>query len=151
MSSIDRPTLPDAGLFEGIREDDRDLLATYGQFMGIHPDHDMIRQGETQNHLFYVLEGKLEVRRQGINDDLVVGYIETGESIGEMSVFDKGPASASIRALEFSQIWKIDGDSLHAFLRDNPVAGNGIMIRIATILSQRVRKLSEQLVDARQS
>ncbi len=148
--SINRPTLPDAGLFLGIREDDRDLLATYGQFMGVQPDHDMIRQGETQMHLYYVIQGKLEVRRQGINDDIVVGSIQSGESIGEMSVFDEGPASASIRALEFSQIWKIDGDSLKAFLQDNPVAGNSIMLRIATLLSQRLRKLSEQLVEARQ-
>jgi CRP/FNR family cyclic AMP-dependent transcriptional regulator len=149
--SIDRPTLPDNGLFHGLREDDRDLLATYGQFMGIQPDHDMIRQGDSQTHLYYVINGKLEVRRQGFDDDIVVGLIQTGESFGEMSVFDEGPASASIRALEFSQIWKIDGDSLKAFLNDNPVAGNSIMICIATLLSQRVRKLSQQLVDARQS
>ncbi|MEO0453266.1 MAG: cyclic nucleotide-binding domain-containing protein [Verrucomicrobiota bacterium] len=146
---FNRPTLPDRGLFQEIRQDDRDLLATYGQFMGVQPDYDMIRQGDTQTHLYFVISGKLEVRRQGMQDDIVVGVIGEGESIGEISVFDEGEASASIRALEFSQIWKIDGDSIKSFLNDNPVAGNHIMISIATILSKRVRKLSEQLVSAR--
>ncbi len=135
----------------GIPEDDRDLLASYGEFRGVQPDHDMIRQGEEQLHIYFVISGRLEVRRQGLEDDIVVGSISAGESIGEMSVFDQGPASANIRALEFSQIWRIDGESLKQFINDNPVCGNRILLGLSTILSKRVRALSAQLVDARQS
>jgi len=147
--SFDRPTLPKTGFLEAMADDDRDLLASYGEFRGVQPDHDMIRQGEEQQQVYFVISGKLEVRRQGLADDIVVGIISPGESIGEMSVFDAGPASASIRALEFSQIWVIDGVSLKSFIRDSPVAGNQILLGLATILSQRVRQLSRQLVDAR--
>ncbi|MEM6822909.1 MAG: cyclic nucleotide-binding domain-containing protein [Verrucomicrobiota bacterium] len=148
-TEFDRPTLPEAGFLAGLPEDDRDLLASYGEFRGVQPDHDMIRQGDIQEHLYFVISGKLEVRRQGVQDDIVVGTILPGESIGEISVFDIGPASASIRALEFSQVWWIDGNSLKDFIRDSPVAGNHIMLGLATILSKRVRTLSSQLVDAR--
>jgi CRP-like cAMP-binding protein len=149
--AFDRPTLPDAGFLAGLPEDDRDLLASYGEFRGVQPDHDMIRQGEEQHDVFFVISGKLEVRRQGMEDDIVVGCINAGESIGEMSVFDHGPASANIRALEFSQIWKIDGESLKQFIQDNPVCGNKMLLGLSTILSQRVRTLSRQLVDAKTS
>ncbi len=147
--AFDRPALPQTGFLKEMREDDRDLLASYGEFRGVQPDHDMIRQGEEQHHVYFVISGKLEVRRQGIEDDIVVGTINKGESIGEISVFDHGEASASIRALEFSQIWRIDGESLREFIKDSPVCGNQILLGLSTILSQRVRTLSRQLVDAR--
>jgi len=148
---FDRPTLPETGFLEGVRDDDLNLLASYGEFLGIQPDHDMIRQGEEQHHVYFVISGKLEVRRQGLGDDIVVGTIEKGESIGEISVFDHGEASASIRALEFTQVWRIDGDSLKDFIQDSPASGNKILLGLAVILSKRVRLLSRQLVDARTS
>lgn len=148
---FDRPTLPDTGFLEKVQDDDRDLLASYGEFLGIQPDHDMIRQGEEQLHVYFVISGKLEVRRQGIGDDIVVGTINQGESIGEISVFDHGEASASIRALEFTQVWRIDGDSLKNFIKSSPACGNEILLGLTIILSQRVRLLSRQLVDARTS
>jgi len=148
---FDRPTLPETGFLEGIRPDDLDLLASYGEFLGIQPDHDMIRQGEEQLHVYFVISGRLEVRRQGLSDDIVVGTIEPGESIGEISVFDPGEASASIRALEFTQVWRIDGESLRDFIKDSPACGNIILLGLSVILSKRVRLLSRQLVDARTS
>ncbi|MEM1158117.1 MAG: cyclic nucleotide-binding domain-containing protein [Verrucomicrobiota bacterium] len=148
---FNRPTLPECGFLAGVRDDDRDLLASYGEFLGIQPDHDMIRQGEQQHHVYFVISGKLEVRRQGLGDDIVVGTIEKGESIGEISVFDHGEASASIRALEFTQVWRIDGDSLKEFIQESPACGNTILLGLSVILSKRVRLLSRQLVDARTS
>lgn len=149
--TFDRPTLPAVGWVANINEDDRDLLATYGEFLGVQPDHDMIRQGEDQNQLFLVISGQLEVRRMGIQDDLVMGVIKAGESIGEIALFDSGPASASIRALEFCQVWCINRESITSFVTDNPVAGNHLLVGLATILSQRARVLSNQVVEARQS
>ncbi|MDZ4789085.1 MAG: cyclic nucleotide-binding domain-containing protein [Blastochloris sp.] len=149
-TTFDRPTLPAVGWVANLAEDDRNLLASYGEFLGIQPDHDMIRQGEDQNQVFLVISGKLEVRRMGMQDDLVMGLIKAGESIGEIALFDVGPASASIRALEFCQVWVIDRTAITGFVTDNPVAGNLLLFGLATILSQRARTLSNQVVDARE-
>ncbi len=148
-SNFDRPTLPPVGWVAELREEDRDLLATYGEFISIQPDHDMIRQGENQEHIHLIIRGKLEVRRQGIEDDVVMGVVQAGECLGEVSLFDSGPASASIRALEFTQAWRIDRDSLASFISEAPVTGNMLLIGLATELSRRLRSLSTQLVDAK--
>ncbi len=150
-STFDRPMLPALGWVADLKEEDRDLLASYGEFLGLQPDHDMIRQGDEQRHLYFIISGKLEVRRSGLEDDIVVGVIQPGEAFGEIAIFDPGPASAHVRALEFSQIWRIDSESFSSFLKDNPVAGNILMLHLATILSQRTRQLMAQLVDAKGS
>lgn len=148
-SAFDRPTLPPLGWVADLKEEDRELLSSYGEFLGLQPDHDMIRQGEEQKHLYFIISGKLEARRTGISDDLVVGIIQAGETLGEIAIFDPGPASAHVRALEFSQIWRIDNESLSSFMTDNPVAGNQLLVRLATLLSQRSRMMMTQLVDAK--
>lgn len=132
-----------------LKEEDRDLLASYGEFSGIHPDHDMIRQGEEQSRVYFVISGRLEVRKQGLEDDIIVGVVGAGESIGELSLFDPAPANASVRALEFSQVWRIDRESLMGYIADSPAAGNTILQGICEILSRRLREANAQLVDAK--
>jgi CRP-like cAMP-binding protein len=149
MPNFDRPTLPPIGWVAHLKEEDRDLLATYGEFIGVHPDHDMIREGDEQKSVYFVISGKLEVRKQGLDDDIIVGVVGEGGSIGELSLFDPAPANASVRALEFSQVWRIDRDSLMGFMADSPVAGNIILQGICEILSRRLREANAQLVDAK--
>lgn len=149
MSGFDRPLLPPAGWVAQLKDEDRELLASYGEFQGIHPDHDMIRQGEPQEHVYFVISGKLEVRKQGLDDDIIVGVIQAHESIGDLGIFDPAPASASVRALEFSQVWRIGRDNLLGFIQDSPVAGNTILLGICEILSKRLREANAQFVDAK--
>lgn len=142
-------SLPAVGWVASLKEEDRELLASYGDFVSAQKDQTLVQQGEEQSHLYLVISGSLEVSRQGLTEDIIVGVIQTGEAIGEVSIFDPGPASATVKATEFSQIWKIDNDSLNSFLSDNPTAGNYLMVGLATILSQRMRNLNSQLVDAK--
>lgn len=148
-AEFDRPILPSVGCVSELKEDDRELLASYGEFISAQPDHDLIRQGEEQDYLYVVLKGSLEVRREGLDQDIIVGVIKEGETIGEVSIFDPGKASASVRAYEFSQIWRINRESLNQFFGDNPAVGNIILIQLNNILSQRLRNLNALLVDAK--
>jgi len=141
------PTLPPIGWVANLREDDRELLASYGQFLALYPPNELIFQGDEQHHLFLLISGKLEVRREGRDNPIVVGTITPGECIGEVALFDPGPASATVVALEFSQIWKIDQVSLNLFLESNPVGGNHLMVGLATILSNRLRHLNAKMVE----
>ncbi|MFQ3670837.1 MAG: cyclic nucleotide-binding domain-containing protein [Verrucomicrobiia bacterium] len=146
--SLDQPVLPPIGFVADLKDEDRELLSSYGEFLPANPEHDLIEQGWPQEHLFLLISGQLEVRRTGLEKDVLIGVINPGESVGETSVFDPGPASATVRPREFSQVWRIDRDSLNSYLADNPVAGVILLIGIATALSQRVRLLTASLTDA---
>lgn len=141
------PSLPPIGWVATLKDEDRDLLASYGQFQALYPPNELIFQGDEQKHLYLVISGELEVRREVESTSVVVGTIGAGECIGEVALFDPGPASATVVALEFAQIWKIDQESLNLFLESNPVAGSHLMVGLATILSHRVRQLNAKLAE----
>ena len=88
-----------------------------------------------------VISGELEVRaKQEDGSDVLLARIGPGETLGEISLFDKGPAAATVTAVEFSQLWRIADSDLMQFMEDNPGAGNVLLRTLASILAQRLRQ-----------
>jgi len=142
-------TLPPIGWVSDLKSEDRELLASYGEFISATPEHDLIEQGWQQTHLYLVVSGSLAVRSIGLDQDISLGSLGVGECVGEMSIFDPGPASASVRATQFSRVWRINRDSLMAYLSDSPGSGILLLGALSTILSKRIRALSQQLVESK--
>lgn len=142
---FNRPTLPAMGWVTPLKEEDRDLLASYGDFMAGPEGKVIIQAGTEQRDVYLVISGTLEVLAEVDGTETVVGSITEGESFGEVAVFDPGPASATVRGKDFAQIWHIDKQALEEFSFDNPVAGNHLLIGLATCLSQRLRGTTNRL------
>jgi CRP/FNR family cyclic AMP-dependent transcriptional regulator len=147
MADLSTSTLPAVGWISQLKEDDRAILSSYGEFIPAHPDKPVIKEGDSQTNLYFVISGSLKVKHSGQKGEHVIASIKAGESFGEISVFDPGPASATVIAFEFSQLWRINQDELLSFIRDNPAVGNQILIALTTLLSQRLRRLDPVLVN----
>jgi CRP-like cAMP-binding protein len=119
------------------------LLSSYGEFFPGHPGNIIIEEGAMQTEVFVVISGKLEVRaRQDDGTELLLAHVGPGETLGEISLFNPGPAAATVTALEFSQLWRIaDADLIH-FMEENPGAGNVLLRTLASILAQRLRQMN---------
>jgi len=144
MSDIlSRPTLPTFSWIGHLKEDDRDLLSSYGEFFPGHPGNIIIEEGAIQTEVFVVISGKLEVRaRQDDDSEILLAQVGPGETLGEISLFNPGPAAATVTAVEFSQLWRIaDADLMH-FMEENPGAGNVLLRTLASILAQRLRQMN---------
>jgi CRP-like cAMP-binding protein len=125
-----------------LKDDDRELLSSYGEFIPGHPGNTIIKDGETLSEFFVVLSGEMEVRyRQEDGTYQTVAIVGAGATLGEVSMFDPGPATATVVATKFCQIWKIDAANLFQFIQDSPGAGNILLISLVKILSQRLRRL----------
>ena len=96
-----------------------------------------------QTEVFVVISGRLEVRaRQDDGTEILLAQVGPGETLGEISLFDPGPAAATVTAAEFSQLWRIaDADLMH-FMEENPGAGNILLRTLASILAQRLRQMN---------
>ncbi|MFZ2282114.1 MAG: cyclic nucleotide-binding domain-containing protein [Prosthecobacter sp.] len=123
------------------------LLSSFGDSRSYQPGDVVIRQGDENDHLYLVLKGKLEVLQEVDGADQVVAVLEAGDSLGEVSIFDPGPASATVRAGSEAEVWLITRDSLERLHTANPKVAYRLLTRITTCLSKRMRDMNDKLVD----
>ena len=123
------------------------LLSSFGDTRSYQPGDVVIRQGDENDYLYLVLKGKLEVLQEVDDVDQVVAELEAGDSLGEVSIFDPGPASATVRAGSDSEVWLITRESLERLHSANPKVAYRLLTRITTCLSKRMRDMNDKLVD----
>lgn len=123
------------------------LLSSFGDSRSYQADDIIIREGDENDHLYLVLKGKLEVLQTFDGQTRPVATLEAGDSLGEVSVFDPGPASATVRATSEAEVWLISRSSLDRLHAANPKVAYRLLSRITTCLSKRMRNMNDQLVD----
>ena len=123
------------------------LLSSFGDSRVYVPEEVVIREGDDNDHLYLVLKGKLEVLQDVDGYDKRVALLEAGDSLGEVSVFDPGPASATVRAVNEAEVWLITSDSLERLHAASPKVAYRLLSRITTCLSRRLRLMNDKVVD----
>lgn len=144
-SDFTTPELPAKGIIQPLGDDDRLLLSSYGEFLPVHDRQVLIEEGYQQNSLYFVIAGKLHASTLRSGRQVLLGRIEPGETIGEINIFHPGMASATVTALEFSQVWRIDRESLEEFMNVSPLPAAHLLIGIASTLSRRLRETNEKV------
>ncbi|MCX6853295.1 MAG: cyclic nucleotide-binding domain-containing protein [Verrucomicrobia bacterium] len=123
------------------------LLSSYGDSRAYEPEDVLIREGDDNDHLFLILRGQIEVLHDVDGVDKRVAVLEGGDSLGEVSVFDPGPASATVRAVTAAEVWLITKDNLDELHAANPKVAYRLLSRITTCLSKRLRQMNDRVVD----
>jgi CRP-like cAMP-binding protein len=95
-----------------------------------------------------LLEGRLEVLKgtQGGQAKKITD-VTPGKLIGEMSVIDGQPYSATVVASEPSVLVLLSRENLLRICEERPRIGNRLLIKIANMLSQRLRQTTGKLID----
>jgi len=144
-TDFSRPELPAKGIIEPLGDDDRLLLSSYGEFLPVHERQVLIEEGRQQNSLYFVIGGTLHASTVRSGRQVLLGRIGVGETIGEINIFHPGLASATVTAIEFSQVWRIDRQSLEDFMNVSPLPASHLLIGIASTLSRRLRETNEKV------
>jgi CRP-like cAMP-binding protein len=131
-------------LFEGLPHVALRKLAERVEVRNLAPEETFIRQGEAADSLFLILNGKVKVYLDdGSGKKLVVDVRRTGHYVGEM-MLDEKPRSASVRAMEPTEVAVVSRDDFKAFLLEHPeVALQVIRNLIRLTRSQNVRTVED--------
>lgn len=139
--------LPPLGILSEMSDLQRSLLTSYGSYLRPAEGEQIIREGEPQEQLFLVLTGLLHVT---INADGRIQHIASlgsGDSIGEMNIFDPISASATVLTKSACVVWTISRAQIEAFLENDPSAGNAFMKGLLKACSQRIRDINAKLAN----
>lgn len=148
MTSFNRPELPALGIIAGMDADDRRLLSDYGEFLPLQKDSNLIKEGQEQNSLYFIISGVLHVHTMKDDKRTLIARIAAGETIGEINLFDPGTASANVTAQEFSQIWRATREDINSFLEAYPEAAGRLLIGMVGEMSRRIRNMNQKLASA---
>jgi diguanylate cyclase (GGDEF)-like protein len=104
------------------------------------PGEIIIQEGETGNDCYVIRSGLAIVIKGEIETPTVIGFRTTGDSIGEMAMFENRPRSATVIALEPVLLWALERDTFYQFLTENPA----LSLTLMSILSGRIREADEE-------
>ena len=100
----------------------------------------IIREGETTGRLYVLVDGQLEVVKDGT---VVANVAEPGSIVGEMSVLLGQPHTATVRAASTTRLYEFDDAA--TFLASQP----SLAMLVAKTLAQRLYQLSIDHISCR--
>ena len=134
-------------LLHNFSADDIAQLSTFGESRHYNAGDTLIEEGADNRHLCLILRGSVEVLKKTERGVRRLAEIGVTGSLGEMSVFDPGPSSATVRAVTDVEVWLTTQDQLDRMHEIRPKVAYRLVCRISQVLSQRLRKLNEQIAD----
>lgn len=132
--------LSQAKLFSGLTDGERNALKVTATLRRGKAGERIVRQGETLDRMFIILEGAVDVRVDG---EHVVTH--SGQPlIGELEFLDKLPAAAEVILLNDASLIEVNYAALTALMEEQPILGYKVMREIARIEAQRLRETASK-------
>jgi len=123
-------------------------FACYMEVMKRGKGRTIFSEGETNNYLALVVEGIVTVYKGATTDpDHRLTVVNKGKTFGEMSLLDSQPRSATVVAATDVKLLLMSEQNFKKLLKENTDLALQLLLKIATLLSQRLRQTSNWLVD----
>ncbi|MGD0693598.1 MAG: mechanosensitive ion channel family protein [Terriglobia bacterium] len=108
-------------LFQTMNEEERRKLVERLRFTPFTKGEVMTRQGAEAHWLYILTKGSAEVvvSLDG-GEHKQVSMLRAGDFFGEMSLLTGAPRTATVRALEDAECYRLDRDAFNDILRDRP-------------------------------
>ena len=125
--------LRDNTFFNGLKIHELIHIVKIAREINLPPDKIIIKQGEAGNELYILISGEVEV----YTNDKKLASLGPGSCIGELSIIDEEPRSATVKTKKKTKILSINRRDFLLTLKENP----SISINIMQVIAGRLRKL----------
>ncbi|WP_295899342.1 Crp/Fnr family transcriptional regulator [uncultured Bdellovibrio sp.] len=102
----------------------------------------LFREGDLSREMYIVQRGTVEVYKKVEGSTVILGKVERGSMVGEMSLLESLPRSASARSVGDTTLLVLDPGSFLLKIRRDPTFAFELMKQ----LSGRIRQTNEKLV-----
>ena len=125
-----------------------DTLAASITFRSLADGEVLVAEGTSDNHLYSLMAGALNVVRNARKPDAVTLFTMTaGDLVGELSFLDATPHYASLVASGPTTVFGLEREKLEALLDSHPQVVYRVMRAIVRTTHQIQRRLSMQSVE----
>ncbi len=137
--------------FDSLDEEDLSLISRHLHITELEPGKILFKEGDKGDCVYFVLDGELDVLKEATSGrkaglDVVITTLIKGKSIGEMSVIDRTPRSATVKARTKATLVGMTLGVFDSICEEHPRIGIKILKGISRLLSMNMRKTSSRLV-----
>jgi CRP-like cAMP-binding protein len=132
------------GLFQGVDADAAESLAKELEYVEVRKGDVLFTEGEPGDSLYIVMSGKIKVgRRASDGRQNLIAVMGPSDMVGELSLFDPGPRTATATAVTDSRVARLRKSALRPWLSNRPE----IAEQLLRVLARRLRRTNDALAD----
>jgi CRP-like cAMP-binding protein len=135
-------------LFHGLDAHALAAIAGLGTPRTLAPGEILVEEGQLNNTLHVVLEGKLDISLPASPERLRSIHLRTcraGEVVGEYSAFDQDLVSAQVQAITPCEVLQIDASELDAMMLKSAPVASRVYRNVIRTLIRRLRDKDAEL------
>ncbi len=133
-----------SGLFQGVDSGAADDLAKEMEMIEIRKGEVLFNEGEPGDSLYIVLSGRIKVgRRAADGRQNLIALMGPSDMVGELSLFDPGPRTATATAVVDSRLARLRKHALRPWLTNRPE----IAEQLLRVLARRLRRTNNTVAD----
>lgn len=137
--------LQGTALFGGASDATVELVLERARAVSVPSGDHFFREGERGAAIYWLDAGRVAVLKARGDGDVELRRLEAGECFGEVALFDLGPRSASVRAIEDCRALELRPALLRE-LRERDLEQYTLLTQnLGRELSRRLRALTERL------
>lgn len=135
-------------LFADLPWTDVEALAGFVQCYRLAAGTTIFQEGEPGNYMCLLVSGQVDILKCDHEEQPHwMLTIMQGKTVGEMSIIDGEPRSATCIATQTSVLLLLTRDSYNRLIKERPSVAVHILAKLAKLMSQRLRGVSGQLVE----
>jgi len=140
--SVEPALLGGVALFRSMDDDERRALAAVMDLREVRAGAIVFQAGEEGDSLLCVVDGRLDTLvKDNAGQEIVLAVVGPGDAVGEMSMLDGRPRSATVRCTEDARLLVLERDHLLAVLPRSPHLALDMMAQMAA----RARRVDDLL------
>ena len=149
ISEENKNLLFSASIFSGLSAEQLSGVLDVAEEVSFSEGDVIMTEGEEGGELYVVIEGKVQIEKSaGEGSTIKIAQSEQrGMMLGEMSLVDMKPRSATVRADSDLKMVSISRESLADIFDKDPKVLATISLNIARALSDRLRHSNDMLTD----
>lgn len=139
--------------FRGLEEDELKVVSKKINMVKIEKGEILFKEGDKGDCVYFIVDGQIDVLKESVSgtqigiDKVLITTLTRGRSIGEMSIIDKIPRSATVKVRTKSKLLTLTLSDFDLICDTNPKIGLKIIKEISRLLSMNMRKTSSRLAD----
>lgn len=146
------PLVREINLFGYMTDEELEKFLELAEIVQYESGERIIYMGDVSPYFYGIVQGSVDVSLRELDDqEVFICTIEKGEVFGESAIFMTEKRTADVTSSEDCIILRMHRKEMLSFLKDNPQAGNKILMLLIYSLLSKLRDANQELAFEKQS